>query len=127
MKKTQSTRRNGIYFNTENFIQMLLKEIKMDKASPEVIEELSNEIAQTLSERVTAVVVASLGEKEVFLLQKTLEDHPELDEIDALSIITSYIPGLDNKILEAVSDLFDELVENSRSIDEKLNSVNKTN
>lgn len=127
MKKTQSTRRNGIYFNTENFIQMLLKEIKMDKASPDVIEELSNEIAQTLSERVTAVVVASLGEKEVFLLKKTLEDHPELDEIDALSIITSYIPGLDNKILEAVSDLFDELVENSRSIDEKLNPVNKAN
>lgn len=92
----------------------------MENASPEVKEELSNEIAQTLSDRVTATVIASMGDKEIFLLEKTLEDHPELDEIDALSIITSYIPGLDDRIVKAVSDLYDELVENARMIDESL-------
>lgn len=99
---------------------MILKEVKMDQASPEIKEELSLEIAQTLSDRVTAVVVSSLGPKELFLLQKTLEDHPELDEIDCLSIITSYIPGLDDRILKAVNDLFDEIVETVRLLDQKL-------
>jgi len=119
MKKQKSTTK-GVYFNSDNFVEMVLKEVKMDKASPQVKEELSGEIAQTLSDRVTSVVVASLGEKELFLLQKTMEDHPELDEIDCLSIISSYIPGLDDRILKAVSDLFDEIVETVKLLDQKL-------
>jgi hypothetical protein len=122
MNNNQQNSQSGkpVYFNTNNFVEMVLKEIKMDQASPEVKEQLSLEIAQTLSDRVTSVVVASLGEKEVFLLEKTMEDHPELDEIDCLSIITSYIPGLDQKILKAVDDLFYELVDTVKQLDEKL-------
>ena len=116
----KKTTKPSMYFNTENFIAMVLKEMKMENAPEHIKKELSNEIAQTLSERVTATVVASLGDKEIFLLEKTMEDHPELDEIDSLSIITSYIPGLDDLILKAVSDLFDELVENARMIDNSL-------
>ncbi len=118
----KKNKRSNLYFNTENFIAMVLKEIKMDQAPEHIKTELSNEIAQTLSERITATVVASLGDKEIFLLQKTLEDHPELDEIDSLSIITSYIPGLDQLILKAVSDLYDNLVDNARMIDQSLKS-----
>jgi hypothetical protein len=114
------TAQKGIYFNTENFVEMILKEVKMDNAVPKVKDELSREIAQTLSDRVTAVVVASLSEKDVFLLQKTIEDHPELDEIDCLSIITSYVPGLDDRILKAVNDLFYEIVDTVRLLDQKI-------
>lgn len=118
MKTKQN--KSGIYFNTTNFVEMVLKAVKMDNASPEMKEELSNEIAQTLSDRVTSIVVASLGEKEIFLLEKTMEDHPELDEIDCLSIITAYIPGLDQKILKTVDDLFYEIVDTVKQLDEKL-------
>ncbi|HEV7424370.1 MAG TPA: hypothetical protein VGO21_04240 [Candidatus Paceibacterota bacterium] len=111
-----------IYFNVENFVQMVLKETAMDKAEPSVVEELGLEIANTLSKRITATVIASLGDKELFLLEKTLEDHPELDRIDALSIITSYVPGLNDRILKEVSDLFDELVDNVKEIDKHLNN-----
>ena len=111
-----------IYFNIENFVQMVLKEIGMDKSDEKLKEELSLEIAQTLSDRITALVVTSLGEKEMFLLEKTMEDHPELDEIDALSMITSYIPGLNERILKEVSDLFDELVASVKAIDQKLSN-----
>lgn len=109
-----------VYFNIENFVQMVLKETGMDKSEPKVMEELSLEISQTLSDRITATVIASLGDKELFLLDKTLEDHPELDEIDALSMITAYVPGLNDRILKEVSDLYDELIDNVRAIDKKL-------
>jgi hypothetical protein len=109
-----------VYFNIENFVQMVLKETGMDKSEPKVVEELSLEISQTLSDRITATVIASLGDKEMFLLEKTLEDHPELDEIDALSIITSYVPGLNERILKEVSDLYEELIGNVKAIEQRL-------
>lgn len=109
-----------MYFNIDNFVDMILKEVKMDKASPEVLDELRLEIAQTLSDRVTATLIASLGEKELFLMNKTMEDHPELDEIDCLSIITSYVPGLDQKILKTVDDLYVEMVQDVKRIDQIL-------
>lgn len=115
MKTNQ--KRSGMYFNIEDFIDMILREVKMDKASPEVMAELKMEIGRTVSDRVTSTIITSLGEKELFLMNKTLEDHPELDEIDCLSIITSYVPGLDQKILKAVDDLYEEMVENVKKID----------
>lgn len=118
MNKDQ--KQSGMYFNIDNFVDMILKEVKMDKSSPEVLDELRLEIAQTLSDRVTATLIASLGEKELFLMNKTLEDHPELDEIDCLSIITSYVPGLDQKILKAVDDLYVEMVQDVKRIDQIL-------
>lgn len=117
---SNSTKNKPVYFNTENFVAMVLKEMRMDKAPEHVLKELSLEIAQTMNDRVTATVVAVLGDKELFLMEKMLKDHPELDEIDALSIITSYIPGLDDLILKAVGDLFEELVENARMINQSL-------
>lgn len=113
----KTNKQKPVYFSTEKFIEALLKDVKMDKADPEIKQELANEISQTLSERVTAVVVASLQEKDLFLLEKTMEDHPELDTIDCLSIITSYIPGLDDRIVKAVEDLYDEIVENVQTMD----------
>lgn len=114
-----------VYFNIENFVQMVLKETHMDKADPKVVEELGLEISQTLSDRITATVVSSLGDKEMFLLDKTLEDHPELDEIDALSMITAYVPGLNDRILKEVSDLYEELVDNVREIEKRLSESKK--
>jgi hypothetical protein len=118
-KQEREKKQKPSYFSTEEFINNLLKELKMDKADPDVKQELANEISQTLTDRVTAVVVASLRKKDVFLLEKTIEDHPELDIIDCLSIITSYVPGLDDKIVKSVADLYDEIVEIVGIMDKK--------
>ena len=118
MKTNQ--RKPPMYFNTENFIAALLKDLKMDKSDPKVVAELSDEIAITLTDRVTSVIIDSMGEKELFLLYKTKEDHPELDEIDCLSIITAYIPGLEGRILKAVDDLYAEILETAGMIDKRL-------
>ena len=121
----KNSSKKTVYFNAANFVQMVLKESDLDKSSAEIQEELSLEITQTLSDRITSVIINSLGDKEMFLLKKTLEDHPELDEIDALSMITSYIPGLNERILKEVSDLFEELVSDIKTIDQKSSKSNK--
>ena len=115
-----SKKSKPVYFNAENFVQMFLQATGMDKAAPEVIEELSFQIAQILSDRVTATVVSSLGDREMELLERILIDHDELDKIDALSIITPSVPGLEQRILKAVSDLYEEMVDNVNLIDKSL-------
>ena len=107
-------------FNIESFIDVLLKEIKMDKASPDVKNELRDEIKRTFSERVNAVVIDSMEEKDLLMLEKITADQPELDLIDVLSMITAYMPGLNDRILKVINDLYEELVDNARMIDEKL-------
>ena len=120
MAKTKQNKKKPQYFNPNIFVDALLKELKMDKADPEILDDLRKEITLTLAERVNAVVVSSLSEKDVFLLKKTLEDHPELDEIDCLTMITPNIPGMDQRIINAVEDLYTELVDNVRLIDKQL-------
>lgn len=107
-------------FDIESFVNALLKEIKMDKASPHIQSELRQEIERTFSERVNAAVIDSMGEKELFMLEKMVADQPELDLIDVLSVITTYMPGLNDRILKVINDLYEELVDNARMIDEKL-------
>jgi len=113
-------KKQSMYFNIENFVQMVLQATKMDKASPAMIDQLSLEISQTLSDRVTATVVASLGDKELELLERIMEDHPELDRIDALSIITPTVPGLNERILKEVNDLYEELIDSVKMIEKSL-------
>lgn len=113
--------RQSMYFNADNFVNLVLTATGMDKAAPDVVDQLSLEISQTLSDRITATVVASLGDKELDLLERIVADHPELDRIDALSIITPSIAGLDERILKEVNDLFEELVQNAQMIDKSLN------
>lgn len=113
-------KRTGIYFDLDLYLDRLLKDCEMSNAKEDVKAELKEEITKTLYERINAVVVSSMGEKELFLLQKSMEDHPELDEIDILSIITSYIPGLEEKIVKAVDELYSEIVANVKQIDQNI-------
>lgn len=117
---TKMPKQKPQYFNADAFVDALLKDLRMDRAAPEILDELRTEITLTLAERVNAVVISSLDENDLFLLQKTLEDHPELDEIDCLSIITPNIPGLDARIIKAVDDLYAEMLERVRALDRQL-------
>lgn len=113
-----------MYFNIENFVNLVLTSTGLDKAEPEIIEQISAEIAETLSNRVSAVVVSSLTEQDLDLLQRISIDHPELSKIDALTMIAPSVPGLNERILKSVSDLYDEMVQDVKTIDEVFKNKN---
>ena len=101
-------------FNAAQFAEALLKKTGMNSAKPKIKQELIEEIIQILSERVINVLVDSFTDREFFLFRKILEDHPNIDEIDAISVIAPSIPCINELLLKTVSDLFDELVEDAK-------------
>jgi hypothetical protein len=111
---------NKFYFDADMFVQNVLIATGMDKASIETIDKISFEIKATLSERIMEVVINSFSDRELFLLNKLIEDHPQIDEIDALSLIVPTVPGLADLIVKTVDDLFDELVQDFIAIEYQL-------
>ncbi len=116
-------KKSGVYFDIDNYVAKIVAECGMHISSEEMEKALKKEITMTLANRVNSTIVNSLSANDLFLMQKTMEDHPELDTINVLSIITSYIDGLDEKIVSAVDDLYGEIVENFMKI--KSLSINK--
>lgn len=109
-------KKSGIYFDLESYVAKIMQECGMQNSSEETKKALTEEIGITLTDRVNATVVNSLTADDLFLMEKTMEDHPELDRLDVLSIITSYIDGLDEKIVTAVDELYGEIVDNFKKI-----------
>ena len=116
-------KKSGVYFDLDNYVEKIMAECGMQNTSEETKEALRKEIGLTLADRVNSTIVNSLSADDLFLMEKTMEDHPELDTINVLSIITSYIDGLDEKIVSAVDELYGEIVENFKKI--KSLSTNK--
>lgn len=108
------------YFDANKFVHVILQDMGMLNAEPEILDQLNGEITALLSERVIATVITKFGDKELFLLENLLKDHPELDEIDAISIIAENLPGLNELILKTVDDLHAELVENAKMVEKKV-------
>lgn len=116
-------KKTGVYFDLDNYVAKIMAECEMQNSSAETKDALKKEIGITLADRVNSTIVKSLTAEDLFLMEKTMQDHPELDTINVLSIITSYIDGLDEKIVTAVDDLYEEIVENFKKI--KSLSTNK--
>ncbi|MGL5831080.1 MAG: hypothetical protein ACRCZE_02925 [Candidatus Altimarinota bacterium] len=107
------------YFNSDHFVHLVLSDTKMLNAEPEVVDQLSAEIERLLNERIISTVVSEFKDKELFLLEKMMADHPELDEVDVISILAENLPGLNDLIVKTVNDLYEELVGDVKSIDKK--------
>lgn len=116
-------KKSGVYFDLDNYVAKIMAECGMLNTSEEEKTALTKEVGLTLTDRINSTIVNSLSADDIFLMEKTMEDHPELDTINVLSIITSYIDGLDEKIVSAVDELYGEIVDNFKKI--KSLSTNK--
>lgn len=103
-------------FNPEEFADMVLQKIGMDKAKPDVLKQLKVEIIQTLSDTIIETMKTSLSEKDLVVMDKMMKENSELDEFDCLSIIISSNVEMQRQILKAVDDLYVSLVSNGSKL-----------
>ena len=105
------------YFDPKAFVQKVIQDCKLTNESEVIRQKLEDRIELALSDRITATIVAKFTERELQLLDKMLEDHPELDEFDAISMIAPSIPGMQEELQKAIDDLYEELTHDAAEID----------
>lgn len=111
------------YFNPESFIDQVMEAMKLGKASESEIQHLRDEIELQLSQRIVDTVVSSMGKREIALFEKILDDHPELDEIDAIMMLAPDMPELKDKMERQINSLFAELVMHAEAVEKNMNPV----
>ncbi len=106
-----------IQFTTpEVFIKKVIEDSQLGEMPGEERAKLERSIARRMEERVTTTIIDSFGEEEFGVFNEILDDHPELDEIDALSLVAAKIPGLQERLNEAMQKLYDELLEGADQV-----------
>jgi len=112
-KPTQKTQ----YFNPDNFIDMVIKDMKLGDTKAETVDALRDEIERMLSDRIISTVLGAFSKHELELFEKILEDHPELDEVDALMVLAPTIEGVKEQLERAINSLYFELVHEANQVD----------
>lgn len=97
------------YFNPAKFIDDVIKAMNLGTVAAPTMLALRDEIETLLSERIIGTVIGGFGKREMELFEKILEDHPELDEIDAMMVIAPEVPGLKDNLERQINSLFTEL------------------
>lgn len=112
-KKTQ-------YFNPTEFGDRVIKDMNLGEVSPETLVALHDQIETMLTERILDTVIGAFTKRDLELFEKMLEDHPELDEVDALMVLGTSIDGLKEKLERAIQSLYQELVGEADMVDRAL-------
>lgn len=112
-KKTQ-------YFNPTEFGDRVIKDMNLGEVRSETLEALHDQIETMLTERILDTVIGAFTKRDLELFEKMLEDHPELDEVDALMVLGTSIDGLKEKLERAVNSLYMELVGEASMVERAL-------
>jgi len=112
-----------IYFNPDKFIDDVIAAMNLGEVTAATLLALREEIEALLNERIISTVIGGFSARELSLFEKILEDHPELDEIDALMVIAPEIPGLKETLERSIDSLFFELAYQSRQVEKGLNPI----
>lgn len=113
---TQKKQKKVQYFNSQAFVDKVLEDCDLGDISAQVRAELQEQVERRLSERITATVINSMNDKDMQVYEKVLADHPELDDMDALTVVASNLPDLQLKLLKSIQDLYDELTYDARQV-----------
>jgi hypothetical protein len=108
------------YFDSEKFITAVLKAMKLDTAPAPTVLALREEIENLLTARIVGTVIDGMGKKEIEMYNNILNDHPEIDEMDALMMLAPSIEGLKEKMERNLNSLYSELVYDADQIEKRL-------
>ncbi|MBU1953950.1 hypothetical protein KKH03_03195 [Patescibacteria group bacterium] len=110
------------YFDVDKFVSEVIAEMKLGDVPAEQVELLKDRISTRLSDRIMATTLGAFKERETKLFESMLVDHPELDELDVIMIISPQIEGLKEKLEEEINSLFGELTYAASRLDNILHS-----
>jgi|GEM_PF-2045945 len=110
------------YFDPKVFVDKVMRDCDFGDLDEETRVALEEGIQRRLAERIVASIIDSFNEREFTLLEKVMEDHPELDDIDAVMLISTEIPNLQEKLEKAIMDLYDELVFDAKEIQQAMDA-----
>ncbi|MCA9373961.1 MAG: hypothetical protein R3B71_02305 [Candidatus Gracilibacteria bacterium] len=108
------------YLDVDAFVSDVLEAMKLGDVPAPVLVELRETIADRLADRIMNTILSSFGDKEMKMYENVLQDHKELDELDALMIISQNIDGLPDKIERNINSLYEELIYNADKIEEAM-------
>lgn len=115
-----SDQKKTLYFSPTEFGDRVIKDMNLGEVSPETLEGLHEQIETMLSERILDTVIGAFTKRDLELFEKMLEDHPELDEVDALMVLGTSIDGLKEKLERAIQSLYQELVSEATMVERAL-------
>ena len=108
------------YFNVKKFIDSVIEEMKLGETPPDIMERLREMIELRLSRRIMDTVIDAFTPEDMQVYQMILEDHRELDEIDAIMIIAQNKDGMEDLIIRNINSLFEELTYTSSRVEDAM-------
>jgi len=108
------------YFDPKFFVDKVMRDCDFGKIDDKMRKELEEGIQRRLAERVVATIIDSFNEREFVLLEKVMEDHPELDDIDAIMLISTEIKNLQPRLEKAITDLYEEMTYDAAEIQKSM-------
>lgn len=104
------------YFEPKMFVDKVMRDCDFGELDDQTERALRSGIQRRLSERIVASIIDSFTEREIALLEKVIEDHPELDDVDAIMLISTEVPNLHERMEKGIMDLYEELTYDAREI-----------
>ncbi len=110
------------YFDPTVFVDKVMRDCDFGDIDDKTRSALEEGIQRRLAERIVASIIDSFNEREFTLLEKVMEDHPELDDIDCIMLISTEVPNLEQRLEKAIMDLYDELTYDARQIQQAMDN-----
>jgi hypothetical protein len=108
------------YFDPKFFVDKVMNDVDFGEIDQKTRSALEEGIQRRLAERIVAAIIDGFNEREFVLLENVIENHPELDDIDAIMLISNDIPNLKDRLEKAITDLYDEMVYDATQIQEAM-------
>lgn len=111
-----SKKKKPFYFNPDTFVREVFKALHFDAKDKAAHAALRKEIVAALGDRVMATIFNSFRQRDIQLFEKMLQDHPELEQIDAVLLIAPQIKGLKERLERQINSLYFELIHDAERI-----------
>lgn len=104
------------YFNSKAFVEKVMADCHLGDLSPELRFELEEEIERSLGERITATIISAFTMREVEMYEQIRDANRGMDQMEALGLVAAKVPGMAQKLLKGIQDLYEELTEDAQRI-----------